>query len=194
MAATAFKPDTEGYPMKKTVLVCFVFLAVASAVFAQPGGGPKGVHEHLDGYQEDPLVISTNGRGEFNGRIANDGASFAYELKYRDLEGDITQAHIHLGGHSQSGGIIVFLCTNLGNGPAGTQACPDSPATITGTIVAANILTPASPQGLTAGEFAEFLRALRADSTYVNVHTGLWPGGEIRANIARPGKPHDHKH
>jgi hypothetical protein len=28
----------------------------------------------------------------------------------------------------------------------------------------------------------------------VNVHTSLYPGGEIRANIIGPGKPHDHKH
>ena len=34
------------------------------------------------------------------------------------------QAHIHFGGPRQSGGISVYLCTNLPGGPAGTQACP----------------------------------------------------------------------
>jgi hypothetical protein len=27
-----------------------------------------------------------------------------------------------------NGGIAVFLCANLGNGPAGTQLCPAPPA------------------------------------------------------------------
>ena len=34
-----------------------------------------------------------------------------------------------------NGGISVFLCTNLGNGPAGTQACPQE-GTVTGTFTA----------------------------------------------------------
>ena len=77
---------------------------------------------------------------------------------------------------------MVFLCSNLRNGPAGTQACPAAPATITGVIEAANIIGPAG-QGIAAGQFDEFLRAIRADSAYVNVHTDPHPGGEIRANI-----------
>ena len=47
-----------------------------------------------------------------------------YRLSYSDLEGDDTQSHIHLGAEATTGGISVFLCSNLGNGPAGTQACP----------------------------------------------------------------------
>ncbi|MFD1827627.1 MULTISPECIES: hypothetical protein [Mumia] len=40
----------------------------------------------------------------------------------------------------------MFLCTNLGNGPAGTQTCPQE-GTVTGTIVAADVVGPAS-QGI----------------------------------------------
>jgi hypothetical protein len=35
----------------------------------------------------------------------------------------VTQTHIHFSQAATNGGIIVFLCTNLDNGPAGTQAC-----------------------------------------------------------------------
>ena len=35
---------------------------------------------------------------------------------------------------SVNGGISFFLCSNLGNGPAGTQACPAGPAELTGVI------------------------------------------------------------
>jgi CHRD domain len=78
---------------------------------------------------------------------------------------------------------VVFLCSNLGNGPAGTQACPASGGTITGTIRAADIGAGAAGQGLAAGEFDEFVRALRSGATYVNVHSTGRPDGEIRAQI-----------
>ena len=76
----------------------------------------------------------------------------------------------------------MFLCSNLGNGPAGTEECPAEPATITGSFVAADVVGPAG-QGLAPGEFDELVRAMRAGATYANVHTTLVPGGEIRGQI-----------
>ena len=38
-------------------------------------------------------------------------------------------------------------------------------------------------QGITAGQFDELLRAIRNNTTYVNVHSSLYPGGEIRAQL-----------
>ena len=121
----------------------------------------------------------------------------AYTLKYSDLEGSVQQAHIHLGQVGVNGGITVFLCSNLGNGPAGTQPCPAPPATISGTITAADV-SPNIPatqaarnQGLNTGEFDEFLAALRAGVLYVNVHSTTWPGGEIRSQIEH-GHGNDH--
>src|SRR3712207_2587267 len=93
--------------------------AAASAAGAVAGGnaGDPAVAERLSGYQEDPLVLSTTGTGTFEASLdGKDGVR--WRLSYSALEGDITQAHIHLGGRHQSGGIAVFLCTNLGNGPA----------------------------------------------------------------------------
>ncbi|HEY2997482.1 MAG TPA: CHRD domain-containing protein, partial [Acidimicrobiales bacterium] len=65
----------------------------------------------------------------------------------------------------------------------GTQACPAAGGTITGTITAADIGAGAAAQGLAAGEFDEFVRALRSGATYVNVHSTGRPTGEIRAQI-----------
>ena len=82
-----------------------------------------------------------------------------------------------------TGPISVFLCTNLGNGPAGTQPCPAPPATISGTITAVDVTNLANERGISAGEFDELLAAIRAGATYVNVHSTRWPGGEIRSQI-----------
>ena len=76
----------------------------------------------------------------------------------------------------------MFFCTNLGNGPAGTQACPPAPATVSGTIRPADVIGPVG-QGITAGEFDELVSAIRAGKTYANVHTTERPGGEIRAQL-----------
>jgi hypothetical protein len=175
--------------LQLTAVVAVV--AVLGVVAAAVATGGRGVSERLTGYQEQPLAISTTGTGKFEGSFARFGDKFTYKLSYSDLEGAVTQSHIHFGSESQSGAnISVFLCTNLGNGPAGTQACPASPATITGTITPADVIGPTG-QGIGPGEFDEFMDALEAGVTYVNVHSDKWPGGEIRAQI-EPRRRHDH--
>ena len=84
-------------------------------------------------------------------------------------------------------GVIVFLCDNTGGGPAGTQPCPDPPATVTGTLRPADVIGPAA-QGIAPGEFGELVRAIRAGATYANVHTEKYEGGEIRAQLERGKK------
>jgi hypothetical protein len=164
-----------------TLVVTTVGGSAAMAGGDAPRGG-NAIQERLSGYEEDPLALSTTGSGQFRAQINERTQEISYRLTYTALEGTITQAHIHLGGKAQSGGISVFLCTNLGNGPAGTQACPAAPATVTGTIRPADVIGPAG-QGITAGQFAELVAAIRAGATYVNVHSSTYPGGEIRAQL-----------
>lgn len=172
----------------KRVAVVLSLLAVATASAIALPQGFKAIKEFLTGYEEVPSV-STTGNGRFNARISNDESEIQWELSYSDLEGAVQQAHIHIGNVGVNGGISVFLCTNLGNGPAGTQPCPAPPATISGTIVAADV-SPNIPatlaarnQGLNTGEIDELIAAMRAGATYVNVHSTIWPGGEIRSQI-----------
>ena len=166
-------------------------VAVASIVWAQ--GGFKNISEALTGYEETGTTggaVSTTGNGTFNARISNDESQIDWELSYADLEGAIQQAHIHFAQKSVTGPISVFLCTNLGNGPAGTQPCPAPPATISGTITAADVTNLANERGISAGELDELIDAIRAGATYVNVHSTRWPGGEIRAQIDGNSGPH----
>ena len=164
--------------MKGAIAVFSVLTLGAASAWAASGK----INEVLTGYEEDPLALSTTGSGEFIAQIGKDDTEIEYELSYAGLEGSVAQAHIHFGGSAQSGGISIFLCTNLGNGPAGTQACPAAPATVSGVIAAADVIGPTG-QGIAAGELAEILKAMRAGATYVNVHSAKYPGGEIRAQI-----------
>lgn len=149
----------------------------------------------MTGFEEVPAV-STTGGGEVTAEINRAGTEIHYTLRYRNLEGTVQQSHIHFGQEGVNGGIVVFLCSNLGNGPAGTQPCPAPPATVTGTLTAADVsAVPASAQavtqGIAKGEFDELVRAMRAGVTYANVHSTTWPGGEIRGQFDREGQGHD---
>jgi len=172
-------------------------IALVSASTVVMGQGFKKISEALTGYEETPAAISTTGNGTFSARISNDESRIDWELSYSDLQGAVQQSHIHFGQKGITGGISVFLCTNLGNGPAGTQPCPAPPATISGTILAADV-SPNIPatlaarnQGLNTGEIDELIQAIRAGATYVNVHSTTWPGGEIRSQIDG-NSGHDH--
>jgi hypothetical protein len=98
----------------------------------------------------------------------------------------VTQSHIHFGRPAISGGIVLFLCTNLTppDGVPTPQACPDAPATITGTLTAADVI-PLPDQGIDPGAagFAEMIEAIRVVAAYANVHTTVHPGGEIRSRL-----------
>ncbi len=154
-------------------------LSVLGVVAGAVAGGGKEVRERLVGFEEVPAV-STEASAKFRARIHRDTIQF--KLSYADLEGDVQQGHIHFGQRDVNGGISVFLCTNLGNGPAGTQACPPAPAEVRGTIEADDVVGPAG-QGIDAGELDELLDALKSGVTYANVHSTKFPAGEVRAQI-----------
>ena len=164
-----------------SALIFAVPVILAAATFAVAGDGGKSHFkaDALTGYQEAaPVPISTVGTGSFEASLNGAGDEISYTLTYSDLEGGVvTQAHIHFGQRSVSGGVIAFLC-----GGSTKPACPASPATVTGTITAADVIGP-NGQGIEAGSFDEAVRAIRAGMVYANVHTTRWPSGEIRGQV-----------
>jgi hypothetical protein len=169
--------------MKSHVLKWAIAL-LALVLMGSSGHGKRSFGARLSGFLETPSSISSAGSGRFKIRVNSAESSAEYELSYEDLEGSqVLFAHIHLGQPATTGGVMVFLCTNVGGAPAGTPACP-GPAggTVTGTLTAADLIGPAN-QGVASGEFEEFVDALRGDAAYVNVHTDLFQPGEIRGNI-----------
>jgi hypothetical protein len=169
--------------MKKRLLILVsVIVVLGAGVFVLAQGFSNPFRAMLIGYEEVPAV-STTGNAEFRAELSPYGNQVNWEMTYRSLEGNVTQSHIHFGQRGVNGGIMVFLCSNLGNGPAGTQPCPEPPATIRGTFSASDVVGGATAQGIAAGEYAEALKAIRSGVAYVNVHSSMWPGGEIRSQI-----------
>jgi len=173
--------------MKMLLRSALFTLLLAVAV---PIAQAETIQATLTGYEETPAGVSTVASGEFRATINRGDESIDYELTYIDLQGAIRQAHIHFGQLSVTGSIVIWFCgTTTNPGPAGTQTCPQF-GTITGHITAANVIAGSiATQQLTAGELAEVIRAIRAGAAYVNVHTDLSPGGEIRGQIRASARP-----
>jgi len=161
--------------------------ALAVAASADGGGGQKPftITERLSGFHETPLALSTSGQGSIRLRIDPVAGTIAYTVRYANLEGTVTQSHIHFGSPSQTGGVSVFLCSNVGAPPGVvTPACPTTnPGEVSGVLDSSDVIGPTG-QGIAPGEFSELLSAIRADSTYANVHSTKYPAGEIRNQLS----------
>jgi hypothetical protein len=165
-----------------------ISVAIAIAVSAAHA---ETIQATLTGYEEVPSV-STVASGEFRGFISRNDDSLDYELTYTGLQGNVTQAHIHFGQRSVNGGIVLWFCGTATNpGPDGTPPCTNGSGHFTGTFRPTNVQGIGGnnvSQQISAGELAEVIRAIRAGSAYVNVHTTLSTGGEIRGQIRASAK------
>ena len=180
------------------LLLAASLTATVPATAAQHGW--RGVRVvAADGFQETPAAVLTEGRAQLalrdRGRL---GIEFL--LRYRELEGDITQsvgAHLHFGRTGSSGGIVAFLCgTDLVAGPPGTPECTDDGqgnGTIRGVIGHADVLA-VEDQGFPAGDLGALRRAIRAGAVYLNIHTDAFPSGEVRGTSLHSGSEGADRH
>jgi hypothetical protein len=164
----------------RVLLILGTLTALLAADRALAQGVTGEANARLRGYEEVPS-LTTGGGGRFHAEMGE--GEITYQLTYTSpFRGNVTQAHIHIAQRGVNGGIMVFLCSNLGNGPAGTQACPAAPGSISGTIHASDIIGPTG-QGVGAGDLAALERAIRAGVAYANIHSDVFPGGEIRGQL-----------
>jgi CHRD domain len=143
------------------------------------------------GAGETGAILST-GKAMLKLTLDKTAQTLTYTLTYSELT-NVLQSHIHFGKKHVAGGIMVFFCSNLGNGPAGTPACPDDTSgevTVTGTITAAGVVGPTA-QNVAAGDFAAVVAALASDTAYANIHTKQFPAGEIRGQIQAERRRND---
>ncbi|HYK91467.1 MAG TPA: CHRD domain-containing protein [Acidobacteriota bacterium] len=165
--------------MRRPILLC---LLLAVMIPVMPAKGDHEDHDNdkisarLTGFQEVPAILS-DGKADFTATLDQAGTMLTYSLTFSGLSAPATASHIHIGQRGVSGGVMAFLC-----GGGGKPACPASGGTVTGTIVAADIIGPAT-QGVHPGDFAGFLRVLRSRNAYANIHTSNFPAGEIRGQI-----------
>ena len=160
-----------------------IFLVIILLALATAAAGQELVHADLAGYSEVPSVISPGG-GEFIATINEDWTEIEYTISYHGLRGDALQSHIHFAQEGVNGAIVVFICSNLGNGPAGTPACPTREGEVSGTWTLDSVIL-ATGQGLddTPGALRRVIRAMTNGVAYVNLHSTRFPAGELRGQV-----------
>jgi hypothetical protein len=125
---------------------------------------------NLTGDSEVPPV-TTNSTGSAEFELNDDGDEMSYDLEAEDIT-DVLYAHIHQGGASENGPIVVTLF-NATDGPEDFDGTIES-----GTFTAENFEGPLQGQNMT-----DLVDAIESGQAYVNVHTEANPPGEIRGTI-----------
>jgi hypothetical protein len=173
--------------MTRTNRILTSVLALACLATSAEAARSRKASATLVGIEEVP-AISTPAGGSFEATLNSAETQLTYTVTYANLRGAVLQSHIHFAQKGVSGGIMVFLCTNLANGPVGTPTCPTtgSPLTVSGTVDSSDVVGPAS-QGIGATDFAALVKAIKGGTAYANVHTDLFPAGEIRGQIRYQG-------
>jgi len=176
--------------MRKTLIALLlggaaVAVAATSVALAKADGDRNSFRAQLNGYNEivggpgeSTGSVSTRARGTFRAKLRRSPARLEFTLTYSGMEGGtVTAAHPHFAQQHVGGGVFAFFC----GGPK--PPCPTPGGTVRGEILASDISGP-TDQGVEAGAFDEFVRALRAGAVYVNVHSSPgYPEGEIRGQI-----------
>jgi hypothetical protein len=167
---------------RSNIIALIIVLGVGGGVTlgasAVAGTGGSSFQASLSGYSEVP-PISTLATGTFMATVTANPTTIHYELTYFNLSSMASAAHIHFGQTSVNGGIVAFLC-----GGGGKPTCPATGGSVSGDIVAADILA-VTTQGIAAGEMNEVLRAMVRGVSYVNVHSANFGSGEIRGQVVR---------
>jgi hypothetical protein len=168
-----------------TKLAAFMLLLLSIPARAQEYSAKFSGFQEVGGLGggETGAILST-GQATLKLTLDKTAQTLTYTLTYSGLT-NVLQSHIHFGKEHVAGGVMVFLCSNLGNGPAGTPTCPDDTSggvTVTGTITAASVVGPVA-QNVTVGDFAGVVAALASNTAYGNIHTKQFPAGEIRGQV-----------
>ena len=142
-------------------------------------------------------AVLSNGTGTLELDLDEKAGTATWTLTYSNVgttppkTGTVSQAHIHFGKSRDSGGILVFFCTNLTPpvGPPTPKPCPSPSGTVTGTWTSADIVAIAG-QNVVAGNFDALVDALESNTAYANIHTTsgttpdtAFPAGEIRGQV-----------
>lgn len=127
----------------------------------------------LSGGNEVPAVQSSaSGRATF--QLSQSGTSLLYTITVNGIENPL-MAHIHLASVGKDGPPVVPLYPTKDH-PA--KMGEFSGELASGTITSAQLVGP-----LKGKTVADLLENIRNGDTYVNVHSKVHPGGELRGQV-----------
>ncbi len=125
----------------------------------------------LIGTEEVPSVASP---GSGAARITQvDASTLKFEIRVANTSG-IIFAHLHNAAAGSNGGVVVTLI------PA------QSPSPLSNGLIAEGMIDASSLSGPLSGmSISDLIRELEEGRIYVNVHTSVNPGGELRGQVSK---------
>jgi hypothetical protein len=149
-----------------TIALCLV--AGGLAVACSKGSDDVQVLQaDMSGANEVP-VRATSASGTAG--ITIDGDTVHFSVVVQNFTG-VTQGHIHSGAAGVNGPIRVFLFDTRAGGTT------FNPTGLVNGVIAEGSFTAADVTGVT---YDQLVSEMRAGTAYVNFHTSLYPGGELR--------------
>lgn len=173
-----------GFNLKKMLSIALlVSLSLLAAVqvapaFARHQDQDNRVHTvtfhiQLTGSQQVGPV-STDASGKATVRLIHNGTAISFRVIVCNIE-NVIASHIHVGPAGTNGKVIIpFFGGQTLSSPHGCKTLAE------GIRTAADLNTKADP---TITSWSDFVKALLAGNTYINVHTTANPGGEIRGQL-----------
>lgn len=157
--------------MRRNALPLAVILAAGLAAGACEDAteGQEIYVTTLSGANEIP---ARNSAGTGSAQVIIDGDRVHYALEIDDIT-NVFAAHIHTGAANVNGPVRV---TFFNTAQSTALTVSEKHILADGTFTAENV------SGIS---YADLIAAIRAGTTYVNVHTVQFPGGEIRGQLQR---------
>ena len=109
-----------------------------------------------------------------------------YQANFSGLTGTVTAAHVHAPAPPGSNAGVATQTPSFPGFPTGVMS---GTYNMTFDMTLASTWNPAymnANGGTPAGAEAAFVNALNNGMAYFNIHTNVFPGGEIRANLVIP--------
>jgi hypothetical protein len=127
----------------------------------------------LSGNQETPTPLVSGAFGTANVTVDLAAQTVSWSIDVFNMPSGTNNAHFHVGGPGVGGPTVVNIAF-----PAGIS----NDYNLSGSATAANLLVRGD-QGIRSWE--DFLQALLGGQTYINIHSAVNPGGEIRGQVLR---------
>ena len=152
-------------------LAAISLLLVLQLTASTAGAKQRNFTAVLTGEQEvQTPPVETDAQGQATFQLRNQGTELRFTLSVSNIE-NVVAAHLHLAPAAANGPIVVGLFGGPATGPVNGVLAE-------GTITASDLVGPLQGQSLSV-----LVDEIRARHIYVNVHTEVYPAGEIRGQL-----------
>ena len=149
-----------------------LLLTVASLAVSVPARADFVAMTSLSGTNEVPNPVVTDAFGDAMVSFNTAANTLTYMVNYYNLSGPATGGHIHFAPIGSNGPIVLPFVP----GPVDTSGM------VNGVLTNSNITAAAIALGLT--DISLIAAEIQAGNTYVNIHSSVYPAGEIRGQLA----------